>query len=142
MLSTKSWVNRSDVSDGLSALFGSNANQARLVRDRAILDWEEVIANFNYAGGGNNYNLTVVTAELTSIAKGGPMPFPRRILVAVTIAVSLQALPLQAQVMALAQHVQCACLIRAGFQLESHRHTRAGQRRTPMNFTTPKGNVP
>ena len=72
MLSTISWVNRSDVSDGLSALFGSNANQARLVIDRAILDWEEVIANFNYSGGGNNYNLTVVTADLTSIAKGGP----------------------------------------------------------------------
>ena len=46
--------------------------RARLVVDRAILDWEDVIANFNFAGGGNNFNLTVNTSDLTSIAQGGP----------------------------------------------------------------------
>ncbi|MBI2826009.1 MAG: hypothetical protein HYX69_15095 [Planctomycetia bacterium] len=71
MLSTINWVNRGDVSDGLTALFGANANQARLIVDRAILDWSEVIANFNYAGGGNTYNLTVNTADLDAIAQGG-----------------------------------------------------------------------
>ncbi|MEZ6073496.1 MAG: hypothetical protein R3C10_25275 [Pirellulales bacterium] len=75
MLSTIAWTNRgtsSNDSDGFNALFGANADQARLITDRAILDWEEVIVNFNYSGGGNTLNLTVETADLDVIASGGP----------------------------------------------------------------------
>ncbi len=74
MLSTIQWTNRgtaSNDSDGFNALFGSNAQQARLVVDRAILDWEEVVVNFNYNGGGNTFDLTVETADLAVIANGG-----------------------------------------------------------------------
>jgi hypothetical protein len=75
LFSTIAWTNRgtsTNDSDGFNALFGGNANQARLCFDRAIADWEEVIVNFNYSGGGNTFNLTVNTANLGgNIADGG-----------------------------------------------------------------------
>jgi hypothetical protein len=73
LLSTIVWSNRgtaSNDSDGFNAMFGGNAQQARLVCDRAILDWEEVIANFNYNGGGNTFNVTIRGENISSIASG------------------------------------------------------------------------
>jgi hypothetical protein len=75
LFSTIAWTNRgtsTNDSDGFNAQFGGNANQARLCFDRAIVDWEEIIVNFNYSGGGNTFNLTVHTANLGgNIADGG-----------------------------------------------------------------------
>lgn len=75
MLSTIAWTNRGTAgndTDGLGALFGGNAQQARLLVDRAILDWEEVIVDFHQSGGGNNFALTVNTMDLDdSIADSG-----------------------------------------------------------------------
>ncbi len=73
MLSTISWTNRGsgapgDDPDGFIALFGSSAGLARQIVDRAIDDWEAVIQNFNFAGGGNTFNLQVVTGNITAIA--------------------------------------------------------------------------
>ena len=42
---------------------------------------------------------------------------------------------------ALAQHVEHQCIVRTGLPLESRRQPRAGQRRTKLNITKPKGNV-
>ena len=39
--------------------------------DRAIADWERVIVNFNYAGGGNTYNLTVNAAAISGRGSTG-----------------------------------------------------------------------
>jgi Ca2+-binding RTX toxin-like protein len=82
MFSTIAWINRgtcmaatcsggSTDSDGFFATFGTNANVARQVVDRAIDDWEEVIQNFNYRDGSNRMNLQVGTANISAIAVGG-----------------------------------------------------------------------
>src|SRR5688572_21216366 len=81
MLSTINWANRgsgpADDTDGFNATFGANAAQARLIVDRAIADWEEVIVNFNHTGGGNTYSLQVNMGELgaTTRAQGGATNF-------------------------------------------------------------------
>ncbi|MBC8108158.1 MAG: hypothetical protein H7Z14_16350, partial [Anaerolineae bacterium] len=76
-LSTIAWTNRgtgpgAGDTDGFNAEFGVFAAQARFAVDRAIVDWEEVITNFNYNNGGNTYLLTLGTANLpgTLIADG------------------------------------------------------------------------
>ena len=71
LLATIGWSNRgnsSNDSDGFNALFGSGANAARFVCDRAIADWEDVIVNFNYNGGGNAFNLTIRATDIPDIA--------------------------------------------------------------------------
>src|SRR5688572_25224945 len=68
LLSTINWVNRG-IDDNFG-IFGASANQARLVVDRALLDWSEVIENFNHAGGGNTFNMTIRAADLGGTARG------------------------------------------------------------------------
>src|SRR5262249_46967228 len=56
------WVNKGSLSsdsDGLNAVFGSNATLARNVVQAAIDGWANVITNFNYSNGTNNFKLTV-----------------------------------------------------------------------------------
>jgi hypothetical protein len=62
LLSTINWVNRV-TSDGF-AIYGANTNIARTIVDRAIDDWERIITNFNYSGGGNTYSLTLNAAAI------------------------------------------------------------------------------
>jgi hypothetical protein len=75
LLSTITWSNRGsgpgDNSDGFVTLFAGNAGLARQIVDRAIDDWEAVIQNFNYSGGGNTFNLQVTPANITAIASSG-----------------------------------------------------------------------
>src|SRR5262245_43098771 len=62
LLSVINWSNEGNAgndSDGFNAVFGANAAQARLIVERAILDWEEVIVDFHHTGGGNTYSLQV-----------------------------------------------------------------------------------
>ena len=68
LLSTINWTNRG-VSDGFT-VYGVNANTARGIVDRAIDDWEQVISNFNFTGGGNTFNLTVTGASMASGSRG------------------------------------------------------------------------
>jgi len=62
-LSTINWTNRV-VSDNFG-IYGGNAATARAIVDRAIADWERVIVNFNYAGGGNTYNVNISAAPIS-----------------------------------------------------------------------------
>jgi hypothetical protein len=62
LLSTILWTNRGNAfsdSDGFNGVFGANATAARAVVDAAIQAWQNVIVNFNFAGGGNTFKLTV-----------------------------------------------------------------------------------
>src|SRR5947209_1282385 len=68
--STIAWLNRGQPTDGFAAAFGPNANLARQIVDRAINNWQTVIQNFNYAGGGNTYNLTLFVTNLGPGVKG------------------------------------------------------------------------
>lgn len=63
LLSTINWTNRV-VSDNFG-IYGANANLARSIVDRAIDDWERVIVDFNYAGGGNTYNVEISAAPIS-----------------------------------------------------------------------------
>lgn len=67
------WVNRG-TTDNFTAAFAGNEAAARAVVDQAIADWNAIILNFNHAGGGNTYNLTLGAMELggTLRANGGP----------------------------------------------------------------------
>jgi hypothetical protein len=62
LLSTITWTNRGQTSDGFAAVFGTNANLARSVIDAVITSWEREIVNFNYPGGGDTYDVTISTA--------------------------------------------------------------------------------
>lgn len=73
VLSTIVWTNRgtpSSDTDGFTAAFGANATLARAIVDRAINDWEEVIIDFNYAGGGNSYSLNISASDLGPGSRG------------------------------------------------------------------------
>ena len=67
LLATITWANEGTTgsdSDGFQAVYGSNTTTARDIVNRAISDSEAVVENFNYAGGGNTYSLTVQAADL------------------------------------------------------------------------------
>src|SRR5215470_13328035 len=67
------WDNRGSAStdsDNFTATYGANATAARAIVDRAINDWEHIIVNFNYAGGGNTYHLTINAADLGDGGRG------------------------------------------------------------------------
>jgi hypothetical protein len=81
LLAVISWTNRGGAvdSDDFGATYGANANIARAIVDRAINDWERVIANFNYQGpfGGagepvapNTFELTVNALDLGDSGRG------------------------------------------------------------------------
>lgn len=53
------WLNRGDVSDGIDAVFGLNAEAVRRVIDAAIGSWNEIVTSYNYADGTNGFGLTV-----------------------------------------------------------------------------------
>jgi hypothetical protein len=64
VLSTITWTNRGSSatdSDGFGAVFGAQADTARAVVDAAVQSWQNVIQNFNYASGQNNFDLTLET---------------------------------------------------------------------------------
>ncbi|MBC8108517.1 MAG: hypothetical protein H7Z14_18170 [Anaerolineae bacterium] len=63
MLSTINWTNRV-VGDNF-AIYGANTAVARTIVDRAIADWERIIVDFNYSGGGNTYNLTLSAGAIS-----------------------------------------------------------------------------
>jgi Ca2+-binding RTX toxin-like protein len=75
LLSIILWTNRggpgSDT-DNFQATYGSlaTATTARAIVDRAINDWQTVIQNFNYAGGGNTYSLTINAMNLGDGGRG------------------------------------------------------------------------
>lgn len=60
VLSTISWDNRLFGDD--FSVYGENEVVARQIVDRAIGDWERVITDFNFAGGGNTFHVNI-TAE-------------------------------------------------------------------------------
>ncbi len=63
------WLNETDPNNGFAA-FGANENAARAVVHRALADWEAIIPNFNYAGGGNIMNLNISVGNLGVGARG------------------------------------------------------------------------
>ncbi len=69
------WTDRGDNggadTDNFVANYGAaNAPIARAIVDRAIDDWEAVIVNFNYAGGGNTYSLEIDAGNLGGGGRG------------------------------------------------------------------------
>jgi Ca2+-binding RTX toxin-like protein len=70
LLSTITWTNRV-TGDNFGTYFGTNANQARAIVDRAISDWEAIIINFNYSGGGNTFSLNLSAGLLSTGTRGG-----------------------------------------------------------------------
>ena len=71
ILWTNRGVNGGADTDNFAATYGAaTAPVARAIVDRAIDDWEAVIADFNYAGGGNTYNLIVNAADLGGGGRG------------------------------------------------------------------------
>ena len=53
------WVNRGDASDGVDAVFGTNAAAVRAVVDAAVDNWNRVVTDFGYGEGTNNFALTL-----------------------------------------------------------------------------------
>jgi len=74
LLSTIIWTNRGvnggPDTDNFAATYGANAEVARAIVDRAIDDWETVIENFNYAGGGNTFTLNISATDLGGGSRG------------------------------------------------------------------------
>src|SRR5688572_15785773 len=57
------WENR--FSDNFEQYYGADADIAREIVDRAIVEWSRVIVNFNYAGGApNRFNLDIRAAPI------------------------------------------------------------------------------
>ena len=75
LLSTILWSNRggpgSDT-DAFQATYGSlaTAQSARAIVDRALQDWQDVIVDFNYGGGGNTYTLSISASDLGGGGRG------------------------------------------------------------------------
>jgi hypothetical protein len=70
------WVNRgisqASDTDNFHAVYGiNNGHAARAIVDRAINDWESIIPNFNYAGGGNTFDLTITATAMPSADSRG-----------------------------------------------------------------------
>lgn len=57
VLSVIQWTNRGN--DGFDAVFGANANLARDAAAAALLAWQNVITNFNYADGTNTFRISM-----------------------------------------------------------------------------------
>ncbi len=75
LLSTINWTNKGTGSgagdtDDFNAIYGSNATVARNITQRAIDDWERVIVDFNYPGGGNTYSLQVFGTAFSGGLRG------------------------------------------------------------------------
>src|SRR5262249_7599876 len=68
LLSSIVWDNRGVTSgpnnDRFNDVFGGNANLARNVVDAVLLDWQNIITNFNYSNGTNTLHV--------KITMGGP----------------------------------------------------------------------
>ena len=72
LLSNIVWTNRGSAtndSDQFNAVFGANANQARLVADAAFAAWGRVISNLNLSNGSNE--LDVALTEYPDPGSGG-----------------------------------------------------------------------
>ncbi len=63
VLSTITWVNRGQISDGFDSVFAGNAATARAVIDATLDSWERTIVDFNYPGGGNAFLATISMAN-------------------------------------------------------------------------------
>src|SRR5688572_26023633 len=64
LMSTINWTDKGSGpgvldTDNFNAIYGANANLARNIVQRAIDDWERAIVDFNYAGGGNTFTLSL-----------------------------------------------------------------------------------
>jgi hypothetical protein len=81
LLSTIVWTNRGSANsdtDSFNAFFGTNASAARTIVDRAIVDWENVIGNFNYTNVGqpgfapqaNTYSVSISAGNLGAGTRG------------------------------------------------------------------------
>src|SRR5262245_9992542 len=57
LLSTIVWVNRGGDLDGFDQVFGNQANIARADVDAALQAWQNVITNFNYSDGSNEFDM-------------------------------------------------------------------------------------
>lgn len=68
LLSTFTWTNRG--SDSFATRYGANAELARTIVDRALLDWGRMIVNFNRMSGNNNFNLTVNATVFSGTTRG------------------------------------------------------------------------
>src|SRR5947207_2229769 len=72
LLSNIVWTNRGSAtndSDQFNAVFGANANQARLVADAAFAAWGRVVSNLNLSNGSNE--LDVALTEYPDPGSGG-----------------------------------------------------------------------
>ncbi|MBI2827075.1 MAG: hypothetical protein HYX69_20585 [Planctomycetia bacterium] len=69
MLSTITWTNRGNSSDGFDAVFGPAAAAARADADAAFATWSRVVANFN--NGSNNINISLSIAGTGIGGSGG-----------------------------------------------------------------------
>ena len=58
------------VSDNFAVAYGANAATARTIVDRALDDWERVITNFNFSGGGNTFNVSISSSDLGPGTRG------------------------------------------------------------------------
>jgi hypothetical protein len=68
LLSTINWTNKGTAmvdSDNFNATYGGNSTVARAIVQRAIDDWERVIVDFNYAGGGNTFSVEIDAAPIS-----------------------------------------------------------------------------
>src|SRR5262249_11224339 len=81
LLSTIVWTNRgSAASDtgSFNAVYGSNAAAAQSIVDQAIVDWQNIIGNFNYANVGqpgsapqaNTYTVSISASPLGAGGRG------------------------------------------------------------------------
>jgi hypothetical protein len=65
VLSVIQWTNRGN--DGFDAVFGANANLARDAAAAALLAWQNVITDFNYADGTNTFRISMSMANQNGI---------------------------------------------------------------------------
>ena len=68
LLSTVAWTNRGP-GDGFDAVFGTQADAARAVVDRAAADWGRVVVDLNHAGGGNTLPVAISAGPLASAGR-------------------------------------------------------------------------
>jgi hypothetical protein len=72
--STITWTNRGN-GDGFDAVFGNRANIARSDVDAALLDWQTMIANFNYPNGTNEYQVRISMSAQTGFGAATGLNF-------------------------------------------------------------------
>src|SRR5712692_128851 len=72
VLSVIQWTNRGN--DGFDAVFGANAGLARDAAAAALLAWQNVITNFNYADGTNTFRISMSMSSQSGIGGSASSP--------------------------------------------------------------------